>query len=255
MDNLAAISGATSLRTITSSSATSNSAASKTAAAADTSSTAIVDVVTISPEARAAKAGGQPLFAVEGATRVPGGGTTDVPTSDKKKVDGPGRSEEAAKAQTTRGKMQMGSHIERTLKHDSTLSDRIDNRVKTEANEKSQQQAKTVDRTGRQEQDVKARTRDRMGQMEEQEKAGIPVSPTLSDGLLNRMVIEKTHKGGQVDRFDTQESANKARGADASTRLSDRTSAQIEQASEVGELRIGRSEQRAKQKAAEPTKA
>ncbi len=260
MSVLSAISGASLVQptpTAPVSATTSESAATK-------AETSIRDTVTLSAEARAAKASGQPLFAVEGAeaataeaaAKKVGNGSVGAEETAKAAKKGGGGSPSAQaeakiKASMGRTKEQTAGQLDRIDGQLSDATDRIEGRLGREATRKTATRDKLRQRTGIQEEATKSRTKERLSSLAEREKAGLPVPADLADTMLSKLSAERKRKSVRVRRLDdrmaSQESATKQTGKD---QLSGQTSTIEDRASDTaarGELKVGRIERQMKQ--------
>lgn len=158
--------------------------------------------------ARAAAAGGKPLFSAEAAT-------ADV--ADRVE---PGAEEQKKKAQLQDKAVDVADSLkvklEELKKQQQQVGDRADAKIGNEERAKADKLGSLKDKLGAQEEDVKARAGDRLMNAEERAKGnGRELNPELADALKTRVADEQTQKGGRLDatadRFQVQEEAIKAR--------------------------------------------
>lgn len=158
--------------------------------------------------ARAAAAGGKPLFSAEAA-----------PTDAADRVE-PGAEQKKKEARLQDKAVDVADSLKLKLeeleKQKQQVVDRADAKVGKEERAKADKLGSLKDGLGAREEDVKARAGDRLTNAEERAKGnGRELNPELADALKTRVADEQTQKGarldGTADRFQAQEEAIKAR--------------------------------------------
>lgn len=169
---------------------------------------ATTDTVTLSAEAKAARASGQPFFAVEGVEGVVEADNARVGSAERRAK----RQEQVLKTRSVAIKDQVGSQLGRVADNKEAATDRIGGNVKAEQTRKFGVLADRTERLGGREQQVKARIETRLGGLEQKQgvrvvavdSARLPFAAALSYGDAPEEALLRTETGvvlplGHVD--------------------------------------------------------